>query len=369
MSTSGVARRLVGRSASSCPSSRRCRTVEPNEVRAARLMEPPAAHRMEMAATRRAHDVVASSVITVARTDNTCSSESSVAPAVASTAAATTVSMASASRATVARSTRTGEWSIMWSYAATSSTSASTGPAMSGGPSSSGLGSAASRSVDRTRRGRSACSSRRRRAVRTLASPGPRGTSPARTWSARSARSCECATRESGNGENQSMPQRETVAGVACARSSTSKRMRTVGGRASRSPLGRVSTRLSSSSEFIDSTHTGSTSPSKMSQWRTGVVSSSAARSMMARSAAVKRPSVHSRVVASRTPKSSSLRTALGSKTRVTDVVPSIASMADSRVRRTAVLPLPAGPTSITPCDTAVTWYSCSHLCKKSAEG
>lgn len=74
---------------------------------------------------------------------------------------------------------------------------------------------------------------------------------------------------------------------VACARAVTSQaqesaarqpqrrkapardtQSRTLGGRLRRSPLGRVSSLLSSSTEFKFSTHSGSTSPSKTIHWR-----------------------------------------------------------------------------------------------------
>jgi hypothetical protein len=67
---------------------------------------------------------------------------------------------------------------------------------------------------------------------------------------------------------NHTMPQRLTVASVAYLRSCTSKKMRMLGGSARRSPFGSVRSLLSSSSAFRFSTHSGSTSPSKMIQCR-----------------------------------------------------------------------------------------------------
>ena len=59
------------------------------------------------------------------------------------------------------------------------------------------------------------------------------------------------------------MPQREMVAGEAYCRSKTSKSIEVVGKLSRiRSPLGRVSSRLSSMTLFMFSTHTASTSPS-----------------------------------------------------------------------------------------------------------
>merc|ERR1719183_609180 len=59
------------------------------------------------------------------------------------------------------------------------------------------------------------------------------------------------------------MPHRETVAGEAYWRSNTSNSMEQVGKLSlMRSPLGRVSSLLSSITEFMFSTHNASTSPS-----------------------------------------------------------------------------------------------------------
>jgi len=60
------------------------------------------------------------------------------------------------------------------------------------------------------------------------------------------------------------MPQREMVAGEANCRSYTSNSSLQWFCSRMRSPLGSVSSRLSSITEFMFSTHTASTSPSKM---------------------------------------------------------------------------------------------------------
>ena len=68
--------------------------------------------------------------------------------------------------------------------------------------------------------------------------------------------------------DSHTVPQRDTEAGVANFRFSTSNRMRTLPGSDSRSPVGSVSSRLSSSTLFRFSAHSGSTSPSNTIQWR-----------------------------------------------------------------------------------------------------
>ena len=61
---------------------------------------------------------------------------------------------------------------------------------------------------------------------------------------------------------NHTVPQRLTEAGVAYFRFSTSNRIRTLGGSERRSPVGSVSSLLSSRTELRFSAHSGSTSPS-----------------------------------------------------------------------------------------------------------
>jgi hypothetical protein len=74
---------------------------------------------------------------------------------------------------------------------------------------------------------------------------------------------------------------------------SSSRRMDGASG--TRSPLARVSVRLSSMTVFMDSTHSGSRSPSRTIHWWGRVPSASFAA--MARKARDSRPSRHSRVV------------------------------------------------------------------------
>ena len=64
--------------------------------------------------------------------------------------------------------------------------------------------------------------------------------------------------------ENQTMPQRDTVARVAYLRSVTSNMIFTFLGIDNLSPFGRVNSLFTSRTEFKFSTHSGSTSPSKI---------------------------------------------------------------------------------------------------------
>mmetsp|Transcript_44665 Transcript_44665/g.112583 ORF Transcript_44665/g.112583 Transcript_44665/m.112583 type:complete len:249 (+) Transcript_44665:283-1029(+) len=153
---------------------------------------------------------------------------------------------------------------------------------------------------------------------------------------------------------NQIMPQRDTVASVAYLRSCTSNITRTLLGSARRSPLGSVRILLSSSTLFRFSTHSGSTSPSKMIQCR--ICASPRTLSMILRRMWVNRPSVHSRVVLSRLPNSSSLVMALGSMTYDLHGTPSCASRAARSTDHALDLPLPDGPTIITPWQRHCTW-------------
>ncbi len=66
--------------------------------------------------------------------------------------------------------------------------------------------------------------------------------------------------------ENQTIPHLDTVAKVAYFKVSTSNIILTLLGIASRSPLGRVKSLLSSKTEFKFSAHSGSTSPSNTIQ-------------------------------------------------------------------------------------------------------
>lgn len=160
----------------------------------------------------------------------------------------------------------------------------------------------------------------------------------------------------------------------------------TFGGKLRRSPFGRVSSLLSSSTEFRFSTHSGSTSPSKMIHWR--FCSSPRTLSMILKlkenylicvflqtvvcgwdsdgvvahflRMCVNKPSVHSRVFGSRVPYRWSLLMALGSMMWATPSTPSSRSRALRRTRHAMVFPLPEGPTIIRPWLIWVIWYSWS---------
>mmetsp|Transcript_12069 Transcript_12069/g.26317 ORF Transcript_12069/g.26317 Transcript_12069/m.26317 type:complete len:249 (+) Transcript_12069:1916-2662(+) len=154
----------------------------------------------------------------------------------------------------------------------------------------------------------------------------------------------------------QSIPQRETVAGVACSRLSTSRIMRTLSGMLRRSPLGSVNNLLSSSTLFKFSAHSGSTSPSNTIQCLRSASPRWLAR--IVRSKLVKIPSVHSNVVPSRTPYKPSLSTAFGSIVYSSFFIPSSASYIALSVLRELVFPTPLGPTSIIPCLISMTIFN-----------
>lgn len=110
---------------------------------------------------------------------------------------------------------------------------------------------------------------------------------------------------------NQTMPQRETVARVTKLRFSTSNRILTLAGMASLSPLGKVSSLLSSRTELRFSAHSGSQSPSKTIQCLFWASPFWFPRILL--NIPVKIPSYHSMVYLSIRPYKWSLLTALGS--------------------------------------------------------
>mmetsp|Transcript_1997 Transcript_1997/g.5251 ORF Transcript_1997/g.5251 Transcript_1997/m.5251 type:complete len:236 (-) Transcript_1997:3534-4241(-) len=98
----------------------------------------------------------------------------------------------------------------------------------------------------------------------------------------------------------KTIPHLDTVAGVAKFRLSTSRMIRMLLGIPRRSPLGSVSILLSSKTELRFSAHSGSTSPSNTIQWRRS--DSPFWLSKIFLKTLVNIPSVHSRVVPSRSP-------------------------------------------------------------------
>ena len=131
------------------------------------------------------------------------------------------------------------------------------------------------------------------------------------------------------------MPMRETVAGEANLRSWVSKIKLTLGPNWMRSPDGIVSSRLSSSTELSDSTHSGSMSPSQMIHDLT-----SAGSRTTLRAEAVSTPSNHSRVSMSMCPSSCSRGIALGFITYVGILRPSLALALSSSLQ---MVDLPVG--------------------------
>ena len=106
------------------------------------------------------------------------------------------------------------------------------------------------------------------------------------------------------------MPQRDTVAGEATDRSCTSNSMRmVVGFSLMRSPLGRHSVQLSSSTVFMFSIQMASTGPSNTTHFLSGSVSATALRMRVE-----PRPSVHSLVSRLYSPYSSPILMHLGLK-------------------------------------------------------
>ena len=102
-------------------------------------------------------------------------------------------------------------------------------------------------------------------------------------------------------GSTYTIPQREIVAGDAYWRSKTSKSIEHVGKlRRIRSPLGSVSSLLSSITLFMFSTHSASTSESYTMYRRSWRPSGTGL--FMSRKMLDNRPSVQSRVTGSRTP-------------------------------------------------------------------
>mmetsp|Transcript_2367 Transcript_2367/g.7841 ORF Transcript_2367/g.7841 Transcript_2367/m.7841 type:complete len:207 (-) Transcript_2367:5150-5770(-) len=157
------------------------------------------------------------------------------------------------------------------------------------------------------------------------------------------------------------IPQRETVAGEATARSCTSNNMCILALSLMRSPLARQSVMLSSSTVFMFSIQSASTGPSKTIHWYSSfcVVSVTALRIMVEAM-----PSVHSCVSELTSPYSSPIVMHFGLKTYVltgwkaASPVPRPCSsdMAEASVLMQAVLPPPVGPTVITPKRTLNVW-------------
>mmetsp|Transcript_21875 Transcript_21875/g.74195 ORF Transcript_21875/g.74195 Transcript_21875/m.74195 type:complete len:249 (-) Transcript_21875:138-884(-) len=158
------------------------------------------------------------------------------------------------------------------------------------------------------------------------------------------------------------MPARDTVAGEALRRSSTSKRSLTLSAIGMRSPLASVRSLLSSRTVFRFSIQTASTGPSQ-----TIHVTSRRARSLNLAQMAAKMPLSHSPDVRSVSPNISSGRIAFGFiRIRLcgTDVVDERASCKTWMIFD---LPLPGGPTSMMPWRTSVVSCSCKSFKRQVA--
>ena len=152
------------------------------------------------------------------------------------------------------------------------------------------------------------------------------------------------------------MPHREMVAGEAYCRSKTSYSIEHVGKLSRiRSPLGSVSSLLSSITEFMFSTHSASTSESYTMYRRSSRPSGTGL--FMSRKMFESSPSVQSRVTGSSTPYSSEMGIDLGLIVKSFVGQPSLPCVAASVWRQT-VLPPPVGPTIITVCRVIIVSYS-----------
>mmetsp|Transcript_33896 Transcript_33896/g.95224 ORF Transcript_33896/g.95224 Transcript_33896/m.95224 type:complete len:279 (+) Transcript_33896:6494-7330(+) len=156
----------------------------------------------------------------------------------------------------------------------------------------------------------------------------------------------------------KTIPQRDTVAGDATARSSTSNIIVVTGDSLMISPLFRQSFLFSSMTVFMFSIQTASTGPSKTSHLRSSVWFLA-----MSRKSTATMPSVHSRETSSKQPYRSFAGTDFGLRRAwwtiwVACIVPSFAKSVSAfcSVLRAVVLPLNGRPTSMTLCRTM--WHS-----------
>mmetsp|Transcript_24915 Transcript_24915/g.78450 ORF Transcript_24915/g.78450 Transcript_24915/m.78450 type:complete len:293 (-) Transcript_24915:3241-4119(-) len=153
------------------------------------------------------------------------------------------------------------------------------------------------------------------------------------------------------SGSIKMVPTRDTVAGEATARSSTSNTIVIKGDMAIISPEERHIFLLSSSTVFIDSIHRVSTGPSISSHFSSGFSSAHTSRITLAST-----PSVHSKVLRSYSPYRLAYGTALGLMTiGRTDSKPSTPAflrlvIAAASTFHAVDLPLSDGPTSMLPC-------------------
>ena len=143
--------------------------------------------------------------------------------------------------------------------------------------------------------------------------------------------------------ERNIIPIQDTVAGEAYLKLSVSNMKFTLSPNEIRSPLGSVNRWLSSSTEFKDSTHSGSISPSQMIQHLVSKGSFT-----IDHAEAVKTPSLNSLVSWSISPNNNCLGIDFGFITCVTILIPSI-SYDCLMTFHIVVFPHPDGPTITTP--------------------
>mmetsp|Transcript_17795 Transcript_17795/g.60097 ORF Transcript_17795/g.60097 Transcript_17795/m.60097 type:complete len:253 (+) Transcript_17795:1621-2379(+) len=164
------------------------------------------------------------------------------------------------------------------------------------------------------------------------------------------------------------MPARETVAGDATRRSSTSNKSDICGVSGMRSPLMSVKILLSSMTEFIDSIHMASTGPSKRIHASPGLSDSAHDLKIVDRM-----PSAHSKVARSYAPYNSvrviDFELMRYDVTGAWPATPSRASLdlALASVFQAVDLPLKEAPTSMLQCLVSFESYSCPIL--KSRNG
>ena len=156
-------------------------------------------------------------------------------------------------------------------------------------------------------------------------------------------------------GSTYTIPHRETVAGEAYCRSATSNSSLTWSTKRIRSPFGNVSSLLSSITEFMFSTHTASTSPSK-TMYRNSSLSGGNGR-VSSRKMFDKSPSVQSRVSGSSSPYSSDTVCALGF-TMCSFVCTPIFVCDRASVLMITDLPPPVFPTTMVVCRVSMVSYS-----------
>mmetsp|Transcript_14312 Transcript_14312/g.34806 ORF Transcript_14312/g.34806 Transcript_14312/m.34806 type:complete len:357 (+) Transcript_14312:1594-2664(+) len=167
-------------------------------------------------------------------------------------------------------------------------------------------------------------------------------------------------------GSKYTMPQRDTVAGEATAKSATSKIMFIAPDIAIISELGKHSFLLSSSTVFMFSIQMASTGPSSTSHFRLGPVCCASLRNCTAST-----PSFHSCVALSVSPYSCPMVTDLGLRYTTSTLFSSFRFFSCNSMSAplstliAAVFPEKDNPTTMSPCRTTIISYSWMHFSKK----